>query len=230
MKNFSKKGFSLLEVMLAVAIMAVTSSMIMYGFLTSMNYANNSSIYARVAAVNVEKNYDQMATIMAVRGTTGVGGRYGQLESNSNADASITLDGSLSGMSANFPASLDARTFRYTDATYAGGAADKFDVTAGAVALNSDYAIAVEGAGSYGDTTVTDNRTSFFYTIPGSVTWAGYTSTNGECPVCGEPFALVMMRRGTSTQLHWVCQNYKSDDPVDHSAYRAAVTDASNWT
>ena len=66
MKNFSKKGFSLLEVMLAVAIMATASSMIMYGFLTSMNYANNSSIYARVAAANTKENYDRLADIMTI--------------------------------------------------------------------------------------------------------------------------------------------------------------------
>ena len=66
MKNFNKKGFSLLEVMLAVAIMAITSSMIMYGFMSSMNYANNSSIYARVAAKNEQRNYNQMAGMFYV--------------------------------------------------------------------------------------------------------------------------------------------------------------------
>lgn len=48
----NKRGFTLLEVMLAVAIMAVSSTMIMVGFLTTMTYSRNSALYSRVGASN----------------------------------------------------------------------------------------------------------------------------------------------------------------------------------
>ena len=227
MKNFSKKGFSLLEVMLAVAIMATASSMIMYGFLTSMNYANNSSIYARVAAANTKENYDRLADIMTINyDDRGTSGRFATLQLHPDGTAR-QVDVAGGGLSATY----NLRAFRYTDDPASNTAT--FNVTAGATALDSDYAIAVEGTGSYEDATVTDNRTSFFYSIPADVNWAGYHIENGLCPICGEPFTLALYRHGgepaSNGNFHWVCVNYNSDSPYDHSAYRAAVTDAANW-
>lgn len=224
MKNFSKKGFSLLEVMLAVAIMATASSMIMYGFLTTMNYSNNSSIYARVAAANTNENYDRMAAIINISEPTGATGKYAILQADSDGDQQVELSGGIS-------TTLDVRYYRFAGDT-PGTNTSKFDITNGAVALNSDYAIAIENTGSYDSATVVDNRASFFYTVP-DVNWAGYNIENGECPICHTPFSLVMMRRGgepaSNGNFHWVCTNYDQDTPYDHSAYRAAVTDASNW-
>lgn len=225
MKNFSKKGFSLLEVMLAVAIMATASSMIMYGFLTSMNYANNSSIYARVAAANAGSNYDRMGQILSVTVTnTGTGSRSATLAGFTPTEKHIAVQGG------GLDISLDAGALRFTDDGASNAAT--FNVTAGAAALDSDYAIAIEGTGDYDNATVSDNRTSFFYTIP-DVNWAGYNIQNGECPICHTPYSLVMMRRGgepaSNGNFHWVCANYLSDSPYDHSAYRAAVTNAANW-
>ena len=57
----NKKGFTLLEVMLAVAIMAVSSSMIMVGFLTTMTYSRNSALYSRVG----ESNYSGCITVLS---------------------------------------------------------------------------------------------------------------------------------------------------------------------
>jgi len=227
LKNFSKKGFSLLEVMLAVAIMAVASSMIMYGFLTTMNYSNNSSIYARVAAANTNENYDRMAAIIAIVEPTGATGKYATLEDTSDGDRTISVE----GVSGEIDTTLDVRYYRY-DGDTPGTNSSKFDITNGAVSLDSSYAIAIENAGTYADSTVVDNRTSFFYTVP-DVDWAGYSIENGVCPICGEPFSLVMMRRGgepaSNGNFHWVCTHYDEDTPYDHSAYRAAVMDASNW-
>lgn len=225
MKNFSKKGFSLLEVMLAVAIMATASSMIMYGFLTTMNYSNNSSIYARVAAANTNDNYDKMATIINITGRTGASGKFATLELNSQSDHTITVQGG------SLNTTFDAR-FTRLDGDASGANTAKFDITSGAVALDSDYAIALENTGSYSGSTVSDNRSSFFYTVP-DVNWAGYNIQNGECPICHTPFSLVMMRRGgepaSAGNFHWVCSNYNVDSPYDHSTYRAAVMDDSNW-
>ncbi len=48
----SKKGFTLLEVLLATAILVIISSMLMQGFITTMGFSYNSSVYSRSAAWN----------------------------------------------------------------------------------------------------------------------------------------------------------------------------------
>ena len=56
MKRFSKlktkKGFTLLETLLATAILVIIGSMLMEGFITAMGYSYNSSVYSRSAAYN----------------------------------------------------------------------------------------------------------------------------------------------------------------------------------
>ena len=56
MKKFtkikSKKGFTLLETLLATAILVIIGSMLMEGFITAMGYSYNSSVYARSASYN----------------------------------------------------------------------------------------------------------------------------------------------------------------------------------
>ena len=51
-KKNSKKGFTLVEVMLAVVILVTSSTMIMQGFITTMNCSRNSTIYSRVGSQN----------------------------------------------------------------------------------------------------------------------------------------------------------------------------------
>ena len=228
MKNFSKKGFSLLEVMLAVAIMAVTSSMIMYGFLASMNYANNSSIYARVAAHSERGGYYRISEMTAITNRTT---RYTTLSHASNGTplGTIALQG---GPLPSDAAELYIGGFKF-DTEY--GTPDDsatFDVASIAVPLDAAYGDSLEGgSGGYGDATVADNRTSFFYTIPDTTFPPGYgTISNGRCPVCGAEYTLAMYRRGgdtTSYNYHWVCTRWNDDTEYDHSAYRAAVL--ANW-
>ncbi len=65
MKKFNKntkKGFTLLEVMLAVAIMAFASTMIMEGFIATMNCSRNSTIYSRVGSTH----YAELINIIAL--------------------------------------------------------------------------------------------------------------------------------------------------------------------
>lgn len=56
MKRFSKlkskKGFTLLETLLATAILVIVGSMLMEGFITAMGFSYNSSVYSRSAAYN----------------------------------------------------------------------------------------------------------------------------------------------------------------------------------
>ena len=54
-KRHSKKGFTLLEVLLATVIMSIVSLMIMQGFLATMNFAHNNNIYSRSGSANYAK-------------------------------------------------------------------------------------------------------------------------------------------------------------------------------
>lgn len=65
MKRFSKyktkKGFTLLETLLATAILVIVGSMLMEGFITTMGYSYNSSVYARSAEYNSQLCLTQLA-------------------------------------------------------------------------------------------------------------------------------------------------------------------------
>ena len=111
MKQFNKKGFSLLEVMLAVAIMAIASSMIMYGFMASMNYANNSSIYARVAAANTGNSYASLSTAIYNHARSGTGSRYHVVQTTMTDDEVVLLYSPDTGLSQY----IEARSTRLTD-------------------------------------------------------------------------------------------------------------------
>lgn len=54
-KRSSKKGFTLLEVLLATVIMSIVSMMIMQGFLATMNFAHNNLIYSQSGSKNYGK-------------------------------------------------------------------------------------------------------------------------------------------------------------------------------
>ncbi len=51
----SKRGFTLLEVLLAVAILTIASTMIMNGFIATMTFANNNKRYARIGEMNASR-------------------------------------------------------------------------------------------------------------------------------------------------------------------------------
>ena len=65
MKRFSKlknkKGFTLLETLLATCILVIIGSMLMEGFITAMGYSYNSSVYARSASFNNKLCVDKLA-------------------------------------------------------------------------------------------------------------------------------------------------------------------------
>ncbi len=72
MKNkSSKKGFTLLEVMLAIAIMVVASTMILEGFLSTLAYSANTALYARQGGYNQKQMYQAVATKVGKNGDDG---------------------------------------------------------------------------------------------------------------------------------------------------------------
>lgn len=60
-KRKTKKGFTLLETLLATAILVIVASMLMEGFITAMGYSYNSSVYSRSAAYNSQLCLTQLS-------------------------------------------------------------------------------------------------------------------------------------------------------------------------
>ena len=50
--KLNKKGFTLLEVLLAVAILLIASTMVMQGFMSTLSYSGNTAIYAKYGGKN----------------------------------------------------------------------------------------------------------------------------------------------------------------------------------
>lgn len=61
----NKKAFSLLEVLLAVAILLIASTMVMQGFMSTLSYSANTAIYAQTGAKN------QSSTVQYIVAGTG---------------------------------------------------------------------------------------------------------------------------------------------------------------
>ena len=85
----TKKGFTLLETLLATCILVIIGSMLMEGFITAMGYSYNSSVYSRSAAYNSKLCVEKLAEWS--RNADGVAG------------VSVGLDGSITTSAEDYP-------------------------------------------------------------------------------------------------------------------------------
>lgn len=99
MKNkSSKKGFTLLEVMLAIAIMVVAATMILEGFLSTLAYSANTALYARSGGYNQKQMYKAIAEKQGKNGDSGAQTMTDSyMKSFSGSPATITMTGSSIG-------------------------------------------------------------------------------------------------------------------------------------
>lgn len=95
-KHTSKRGFTLLEVMLATAIMTILSVMIMKGFLSTMNYAHNNNIYNKMGAKNYKSALNKVTTMVSYGKGEGLQNRINALKSEGTADT-INLNFAIGG-------------------------------------------------------------------------------------------------------------------------------------
>ncbi|MCR4688643.1 MAG: type II secretion system GspH family protein [Saccharofermentans sp.] len=134
-----KTGFTLVETMLAVVIMVITSSMLMNGFLATMGYAYHTSVYTRSAGNNYATCINSVADLHAM----GEEDRHRQAELNTRTGGGAT-----------------AATLSFT-----GGVTSLTSLKIGVTSsTNNTSALpdTVTGVASEGDLKL-DNRHSFFY-------------------------------------------------------------------
>lgn len=178
MKRFSKlknkKGFTLLETLLATCILVIVSSMLMQGFITAMGYSYNSSVYSRSASYNSQLCVTKLA----------------EWSKRADGVASINLDGSINAE--NRPYYEVGKVGYNQTGSFSNLKTIKFG-TLGSVRVavyeqkdvNDDDGIApdmIQGSSSIGGfsaetivsnpNAVADNRTILFY----------YPTNNGEDP------------------------------------------------
>lgn len=163
-KSNSKKGFTLLEVMLAVAILTITSAMIMNGFLATMKYSTNTSIYSRCGSYDYATTIAKLSTFSSKtnaeryqNGAIAASGSSGHVEQ-------VTLE----GIAAPLPNSVYRSNGMYVVhwEEEEGGAVDERDMFA--VSESSEQNGSV------------DDRHSFFYMPTSSTTHNRYICPNGH--------------------------------------------------
>jgi prepilin-type N-terminal cleavage/methylation domain-containing protein len=207
----NKKGFTLLEVMLAVAILAIVSSMMMTGFLTTMTYSYNSSLYAKIGA----GNYANAITAVADLAQSSTMRREMhnshkvKLGSGSSAQEYTTTGYTITYYSG---ATVNTEALRITDAASTGINTSHYNAGASSssVRKNADYAEANGSAYAYnGNSTYSDNRSAFFYYLPYN---CPYCSNNGKTP------KITHMRFSSSDDYEYWCEN-TAQHPADLSAY-----------
>ena len=87
----SKKGFTLLEIVLAVAILMIMSTALVQGFLSTLQYSYDTSLYLRMS----KSNYGRAVSNLSNYSNRAVGDRY---EFSGNATLSIGGAASVAGL------------------------------------------------------------------------------------------------------------------------------------
>ncbi len=87
----SKKGFTLLEIVLAVAILMIMSTALVQGFLSTLQYSYDTSLYLRMS----KSNYGRAVSDLSNYSNSAVGSRY---EFSGNATLSIGGAASVAGL------------------------------------------------------------------------------------------------------------------------------------
>lgn len=136
LKKSSKKGFTLLEVMLATCIMTIVSVMIMKGFLSTMNYAHNNNVYNKLGASNYKQALGQVTSMVAYGKGDGLQNRINYLKGKPTVTINYNVQTGGAGVTS---IKTNAVWFVYDDTT----------------GVNVDK--------NYLETSVVSNRHSFFY-------------------------------------------------------------------
>jgi len=144
--SVAKVGFTLLEVILSVAIMLVLTTMMMNGFAATMSYSYHTSVFASTAGSNYADAITNVATNSASgRGAyTTMGPGYGSITDNDCKK--IHFSQAIAGTGQQ---DINVQMYREN-----GGASD---------ANSHAYRSEAEDYGEAADGTYANNRTAFYY-------------------------------------------------------------------
>lgn len=181
MKKFTKsnkrRGFTLVETILAVFILIVVSTMLINGFITSMAYSYQTSVYSKSAGNNYRACMNQVGTWSHYT-NKGTNGREAHGQNYINASNNYVLK--FEGSTTNSIESLSVAVEKNTDLAYT-------------VPITLNY-----NSGQYAptDDAYSDNRTAFFY-------YPEYCSDK-DGNHTGE---IVVMYKQTANEYYWVIDN-----------------------
>ena len=175
-KRSSKRGFTLLEVMLATCIMTICSTMIMKGFLSTMNYAHNNNVYNKMGAKNYDSAMAKVTKMVAYGDGDGLQKRIVELKGSGVAgtvELKVTAGGAGSGVDKK---KLVVKNWEFNDNT--------------GVNLNDK----VKGTYAEGASAVS-HRHSFFF-----------QPTIVECPVNANHKVRYCVVQADATKNGWYCR------------------------
>ncbi len=200
----SKKGFTLLEVMLAVVILTMASTMIMQGFLATMGFSTNTSIYSRAGASNY-------ATVL------------GKLSEFSNDEDDFytryvgynTSTDSSSDYVTKRASGANGLNFNFTGKNLETGLIDVQIWKAADGPEDIDGYNVASGYGYGENTTVADNRQSFFYTP---------SNEHFYCETCKHWGYIGFFKHGGEKDAKWYCvYPYEPSSQVKVIPYKEGV-------
>lgn len=179
LKKNSKRGFTLLEVMLATCIMTIVSVMIMKGFLSTMNFAHNNNVYNKMGAKNYNNALGRVSRMVAYDNGDELQDRINYLRVSSNYTDSYTVTGGAIGSGAVVNTfSFEVKHWKYDDV--------------------SGVNVSPGTNGEYKEASVVANRHSFFY-----------QPTALDCPVAKAAGVIHEVRYcenpANSAQNGWYC-------------------------
>jgi len=111
----TKRGFTLIETLLSVALLIIISTMMMKGFMSTINYSHNTSVYSKSAA----SNYADVISELGYYSTTAAGDKttaYSALETDGTL-GSLCFSTEVSGtkLILNTTNTLNVKVFSATD-------------------------------------------------------------------------------------------------------------------
>ena len=194
-KKTGKKGFTLVETLLATFILVVISTMLINGFVSSMGYSYQTSVYSKSGANNYTACMDDIS-------------QWSHLENHVNSGASATDAGNTRQAQGKklYVASGKSKTVKF-NGTIHGGSGSLPDLEVG-LESHTDLSLTAPGtvdgyAFSPDDTSLVDNRITFVY-------YPSYWQDGEKNDTCGR-----IVVRGdyskTPVVYDWVIDNGNED-------------------
>lgn len=110
----SRTGFTLLEVILAVAILLICSMMLIKGFLSTLQYTNNTSVYVKLSGTNYGSAIDHIAAKSNAL-TSSAATHKMTVKSTISADGLTSVIGVNSTKYSTLSSNVNSLTARYTE-------------------------------------------------------------------------------------------------------------------